>query len=368
MHNIFIEKALHRGQRRVKVIFKYNEDIIKQLREIEGVRWSRTMKCWHIPFTKDYKEILIRKFKDSAEIVEKERFKKKEQKKHGFEPVPEHIQKAINTFYVYLKNLRYSPSTIKTYTQNILKFLIFFAEKPIYAINNNDIQNYNYEMMILKNKSHNAQNQFISALKLFLNTMTHTSINFDEIERAKRSKKLPEVFSKKEVEKIIGGNTNLKHRTLLLLTYGCGLRRNEVCNLKINDVDSERKVLHIRCGKGAKHRIVPLSDKLIDKLRLYFKTYKPKEYLFETNPGNPYPGETAYKVFRRSLEKSGIKKRVGIHALRHSYATHLLENGTDLRYIQELLGHKSSKTTEIYTHVSTHDLNNIGNPSDDLDI
>jgi len=223
-------------------------------------------------------------------------------------------------------------------------------------------------MMILKNKSFNAQNQFLSALKLFLRTINHSSINFEEIERAKKSRKLPEVFSKKEVEKIIKHTPNQKHRTLLLLTYGCGLRRDEVCHLKIYDVDSQRKVLHIRQGKGAKHRIVPLSDKLLEILRAYFKAYRPKKYLFETQPGKAYPGETAYKVFKRSLGKSGIHKKVGIHALRHSYATHLLENGTDLRYIQELLGHKSSKTTEIYTHVSTQDLSNIGSPSDDLDI
>ena len=366
MYTIFTEKTLHRGERRLKVIFGYNKDLIQRLKEMDDARWSQTMKCWHIPYNQDCMEDLTRKFKHLANIAEKRRF----QKNHRQDPppIPQHVKDALNNFYVYLKSLRYTENTIKSYTHHIERFLMFFADKPISSIDNDDIQNYNYEIMVLQNKSFNAQNQFLSALKLFLRTVAHTVIDFDEIERAKKSRKLPEVFSKKEVEKIIRSLTNQKHRTLLLLTYGCGLRRDEVCHLKIHDVDSERNVLHIRKGKGAKHRIVPLSDKLIETLRAYFKAYRPKKYLFETLPGKAYPGDTAYKVFKRALEKSGIHKKVGIHALRHSYATHLLENGTDLRYIQELLGHKSSKTTEIYTHVSTQDLSNIGSPSDDLDI
>ncbi|MFO7827700.1 MAG: tyrosine-type recombinase/integrase [Bacteroidales bacterium] len=364
MQTIFIQKELHRGERRLKIIFRYNDDILRQLKEIPDTRWSRTMQCWHIPYTKDYKENLAKKFKYTAKIVEKERFKKGTKSK----PDPEHIKKALNGFYIYLKNLRYSDSTIKTYTNHIQQFLKFFPDKSIQSINNDDIHYYNYEIMVQKKKSHNAQNQFLSALKLFLRIVTESSIEFDEVERAKRSRKLPEVFSKKEVEKILQSTTNQKHRTMLLLVYGCGLRRNEISALKIHDVDSQRKVLHVRLAKGSKDRIVPLSDKLIETLRSYYKTYKPKRYLFETSAGNPYPGETAYKVFKRALEKSGVQKKVGIHTLRHSYATHLLENGTDLRYIQELLGHKSSKTTEIYTHVGTHNINNIGSPSDDLDI
>ncbi|HSH50305.1 MAG TPA: tyrosine-type recombinase/integrase [Bacteroidales bacterium] len=366
MYTIFTEKALHKGQHRLKVIFRYNEDILQRLREVEDARWSRAMNCWHIPYTQDCIKNLTQKFKYLANVVEKKRYKKNFHKEPA--PVPQHVKEALSAFYIYMKNLRYKQSTIKTYIYHIEKFLVFFADKSIALIDNGDIQNYNYEIMILKNKSFNAQNQFLSALKLFLRTIAQTVIDFDAIERAKKSKKLPEVFSKKEVEKIIGSLSNQKHRTLLLLTYGCGLRRDEVCHLGIFDVDSQRKILHIRKGKGAKHRIVPLSDKLIESLRAYFKAYRPKRYLFETQPGKSYPGETAYKVFKRALKKSGIKKEVGIHALRHSYATHLLESGTDLRYIQELLGHKSSKTTEIYTHVSTQDLSNIGNPSDDLDI
>lgn len=364
MHTIFIEKVLHKGERRLKVIFRYNNDILRQLKEINGTRWSRTMDCWHIPFTKNYKENLIKKFKYTANIVENERFKKGTKSK----PEPEHIKKALRGFHIYLKNLRYSDSTIKTYMKNIQQFLKYFPDKSIHSINNDDIHYYNYEIMVRKNRSHNAQNQFLSALRLFLRTIAHSSIDFDEVERAKKSRKLPEVFSKKEVEKIIQSTSNQKHRTMLLLVYGCGLRRNEISGLRLTDVDSERKILHIRKGKGAKHRIIPLSDKLIETLRSYYKTHKPKRYLFETGEGKPYPGETAYKVFKRALEKSGVNKKVGIHTLRHSYATHLLENGTDLRYIQELLGHKNSKTTEIYTHVSTQDISNIGNPSDDLDI
>ena len=160
---------------------------------------------------------------------------------------------------------------------------------------------------------------------------------------------------------------NIKHRTMLSLIYACGLRRSELLNLRPLNVDSKRNLLLILNSKGKKDRVVPISDNIVEMLRNYYKMYKPKVWLFEgQKAGDQYSEESLAKVLKQACIKAGIKKPVTLHWLRHSYATHLLESGTDLRYIQELLGHKSSKTTEIYTHVSTKSLQNIKSPFDEL--
>ena len=187
------------------------------------------------------------------------------------------------------------------------------------------------------------------------------------IHRPKRSKVLPNVLSKEEVKAILSAHNNLKHKAMLSLIYSCGLRCGELISLKPEHVDSKRSVLVIKQAKGRKDRIAPLSTKIIEMLRQYFLTCKPKVYLFEgQKEGEPYDISSLQKVLKQSLQKVNIQKPVTLHWLRHSYATHLLENGTDLRYIQEILGHRSSKTTEIYTHVSTKSLQKIVSPFDYL--
>jgi integrase/recombinase XerD len=178
---------------------------------------------------------------------------------------------------------------------------------------------------------------------------------------------LPNVLSKEEVKKILDAPANIKHRAMLSLIYACGLRRGELLNLKPADVDSKRKLLIIRQAKGRKDRVAPLSEKIIGLLREYYKTYRPQQWLFEgQDQGEQYSEQSLQSVLKHAVKKVGIKKPVTLHWLRHSYATHLLEKGVDLRYIQELLGHKSSKTTEIYTHVSEKKLINIISPFEDL--
>jgi integrase/recombinase XerD len=174
-------------------------------------------------------------------------------------------------------------------------------------------------------------------------------------------------LSKEEIKAILEALGNIKHRTMLSLIYSCGLRRSELLNLKPTDIDSKRNIVIIRQSKGRKDRIVPLSAKILEMLREYYKSYKPKIWLFEgQNKGERYSEQSLQSVLKQALEKCKINKSVTLHWLRHSYATHLLESGTDLRYIQELLGHNSSKSTEIYTHVSTKSLQNIKSPFDDL--
>jgi integrase/recombinase XerD len=189
----------------------------------------------------------------------------------------------------------------------------------------------------------------------------------DFIQRPRREKRLPNVLSKNEVKTILEAPTNIKHRAMLSLIYACGLRRGELLNLTLKDILSDRNLLFIRQSKGKKDRMVPISPKIIVMLREYYKAYKPKTWLFEGQfPNTRYSEKSLENVLKQSLIKAKISKKVSLHWLRHSYATHLLENGTDLRYIQELLGHSSSRTTEIYTHVSTRNLQQIRSPFDDL--
>lgn len=188
-----------------------------------------------------------------------------------------------------------------------------------------------------------------------------------EIERHKQPRLLPHVLSKEEVKVILQAHQNVKHRAMLSLIYACGLRRGELLNLKLIDIDSNRGLLRINQGKGNKDRLVPISDKVVGMFREYYQYEKPTVYLFEgEKSGEKYSEGSIQKVLKAALEKAKIKKPVTLHWLRHSYATHLLESGTDLRFIQELLGHSSSKTTEIYTHVSQKSLQKIKSPFDDL--
>ena len=195
----------------------------------------------------------------------------------------------------------------------------------------------------------------------------HCNLDVDKLERPRRKYKLPNVLSKEEVKLILNAHSNIKHKTMLSLIYSCGLRRSELLNLKPTDIDSKRNIVIIKQAKGKKDRIVPLSQKILIMLRDYYTTYKPKTWLFEgQNENEKYDERSLSNVLKQALVKANITKPVSLHWLRHSYATHLLESGTDLRYIQELLGHRSSRTTEIYTHVSTKNIQQIKSPFDDL--
>lgn len=344
------EPITHKGEKRIAVYFENKAELIVRFKKLEGARWSTTLKVWHLPNTAEYRK----KFNiDTAPQKE--------------ELLSTEAQQQIQKFVQWLRSKRYSESTIKTYTDTIRVFLHFFSKKTLSEIENNDIIIFNNEY-ILKNKlSASYQNQMVNAMKLFFQTVQNKKLNTDQIHRPKKPKKLPNVLSKEEVKLILEAHSNIKHRTMLSLIYACGLRRSELLNLKPADIDSKRGILLIKQAKGKKDRITPISTKIIEMLRDYYKAYKPQVWLFEgQNKGEQYSEKSLENVLKQALQKVNIKKPVSLHWLRHSYATHLLENGTDLRYIQELLGHNSSKTTEVYTHVSTKSLQKIKSPFDDL--
>jgi integrase/recombinase XerD len=207
----------------------------------------------------------------------------------------------------------------------------------------------------------------VNAIKLFFAQIENYALDLRALHRPRRSRKLPKVLSKEEVKAILVAHCNAKHRMMLSLVYACGLRSGELLSIKPGDIDSRRGIIFIRQGKGRKDRIVPSPQKLLQPLRDYYKAYRATNWLFEGQKvGTRYSPKSLQSVLKQAVRKAGIRKNVTLHWLRHSYATHLLESGTDLRYIQELLGHKRSRTTEIYTHVSTKNIQDIKSPFDDF--
>lgn len=276
-------------------------------------------------------------------------------------------REAIVQFENWLLSKRYSKSTIKTYCDVLRVFFTFHKTISIQHITMQNIIQFNTEYIIGRGLSISYQNQFVNALKLFYLIIRNTNIIIENIARPRREYRLPNVLSKEEVKVLLNTIRNLKHRTMLCLLYSCGLRSGELLNLQPTHIDSKRNIILIKQSKGKKDRIVPLSPKILEMLREYYRYYKPKTYLFEgQNIGEQYDSRSLQLVLKHAVKKAGIHKPVTLHWLRHSYATHLLESGTDLRYIQELLGHNSSRTTEIYTHVSTKNIQQIKSPFDDL--
>ena len=277
------------------------------------------------------------------------------------------IEQHLISFKNYMNFRRYSQNTIKTYADALEVFFRFYKDQAPESLNIEDIINFNTSYILKKNLSASYQNQVINAIKLFYRNRFNRAMEVDFIQRPRREKRLPNVLSKNEVKSILEAPTNLKHRAMLSLIYACGLLRSELLNLTLKDILSDRNLLFIRQSKGKKDRVVPISIKLIEMLRDYYKAFKPKTWLFEGQEvGKKYSERSIQLVLNQAVEKAKIVKPVSLHWLRHSYATHLLESGTDLRYIQELLGHSSSRTTEIYTHVSTRNLQQIRSPFDDL--
>lgn len=271
-------------------------------------------------------------------------------------------EERLDAFTQYMLQRRYSPNTVKSYREALRVFLQFIGEKPLEDITNQDLEEFNHERIIRKGFSASYQNQVINALKLYFQRFHAKHFNLSMIERPKDGFKLPVVLSLEEVERLLNGTANLKHRAMLSVIYSCGLRMGELIDLKICDIDSKRMVIHIQQAKGKKDRVVPLSESTLDLLRSYFMEYRPKEYLFNGEGSLQYSRSSLQNVFRQAVARAGIRKKCTLHTLRHSFATHLLEAGVNLRYIQEFLGHNSPKTTMIYTHVSSEAARKIESP------
>jgi site-specific recombinase XerD len=228
-----------------------------------------------------------------------------------------------------------------------------------------EIRKYLYHLIKIKKVSQSSINQAYSAMKFFYTTTLEREWNDVRIPRVKNGKRLPIVLSMEEVTRLLGCIDNIKHLAILTTIYSGGLRIGEATRLKASDVDSERMTIRVEAGKGNKDRYTLLADHTLDILRTYWKAYRPGEWLFPgTRLGKPISTESVRMVFKRALQKAGIEKKATVHTLRHSFATHLLEAGTDLYYIQRLLGHSTANTTSVYLHITGKDLARVRSPID----
>lgn len=373
---IVLKTVVHRGYERISAYAPYDKHRNELLRGIPGATWSKTMHCWHYPHTRETLNHFFSTFKGKNWINYREvSFNAQKITGHTHDVERKQLSQLdhdkvemIERFRNWLLSNRYAANTINVYCDGVKRFLRFYHDKNISETTKEDIVRFNTGYVLANGYSSSFQNQVISGLRLFLNNIVQMNLIKDDLERPRRSKKLPKVIAKDDLKKMLSAISNLKHQTALTLIYGCGLRRSELINLKLRDIDFQRKVLSVINSKGKKDRQLPLSDKLLGLISKYLAAYSPKLYLIEGQvAGRPYSATSLEKIFKKAMYPIHKSHNFTLHCLRHSYATHLLESGVDLRYIQELLGHKSSKTTEIYTHVSMRSLQNIKNPTDDFD-
>jgi integrase/recombinase XerD len=363
MKKIIIEKSQVDGRERLKLHFPYDREIIDLVRTIPGARWEPKEKCWHIATQAGGVEKLNHRFEGRLLFDE-------DGKTIGLydgrtvgklDLVPEEFIKTL-----VLKN--YSENTIRTYRSMLGEFLNYYRKLDPLKITDEQIREYLIYLLEHRKISMSYQNQSINAIKFYYEQVLGRPVKTYYIQRPKKERILPNVLSEQEVLLILNSTDNLKHKAILSLIYSAGLRRGELINMKINDIDSKRMYVIIRQGKGRKDRYSILSEKVLELLRRYVKQYKPVEWLFEGQFGGQYGASSIQHILKDAVSRSKIRKKVTVHTLRHCFATHLLEHGVDIRYIQELLGHQSSKTTEIYTHITQRGLGKIKSPLDNFDI
>lgn len=366
---VTLSKANHRNTNQILIGFKHDWVLIDVVKHLPHAKWSKTLKSWYVANNKKNLQLIYAVFKDHAYVNSSALFDKKPKQAVNFpKKQTRNLNKGqrelLNNFYKYLKGKRYSPSTVQTYSFFIADFIEFQQHKPIETLTVRDVELFIETVFIKRNYSISTQRQFISAVKQFIVFYPHTNISNLALTRPKKSKILPSVLSPEEIIALIQHTKNLKHRAVLTLMYSAGLRIGELLNLKLTDFNLNRKQIHIKKGKGRKDRYVTLADSFIPLLKNYITTYKPKIYFVEGPNGKSYSASSIRKFLLRSCKHAGIKRKITPHTLRHSYATHLLENGVGLRHIQELLGHAKPETTMIYTHVARKDLLEITSPLD----
>ncbi|WP_242132914.1 site-specific tyrosine recombinase/integron integrase [Aestuariivivens marinum] len=342
------------------------------VKELDNVLWSDEFNMYYLPNSKHNLDSIYNLFRGVAWIDSQYFFQytRSKQLSETFDVSWFRKRKRNSNFRFcpesYLQKLelkKYSNNTVKSYVKCFEDFINHYHDKTIDNLNEKDIRAY-LQFLIQTNRSKSYINQSINSIKFYYEIVLGMPNRFYNIERPRKDKKLPFVLAKDEVIQLIENTNNLKHRCIVSLLYSAGLRRSELLNLKISDIDSSRMLIRVQEAKGNKDRYSLLSNTALKDLRAYYKKWKPKVYLFESPNGGKYSPNSVAKIVSNTAAKVGINKPVTPHTLRHSFATHLLENGTDLRYIQLLLGHSSTKTTEIYTHVAKSSFNSIKNPLD----
>ncbi|MDQ2770482.1 MAG: site-specific integrase [Bacteroidota bacterium] len=279
-------------------------------------------------------------------------------------PPPTAHEVLLSRYCQFIALKRYSPQTLKNYRGAFQLFLTHHSPRLPLELGKQDVLDY-LAGRVAAGISEAYQNLLINAIKFYYEQVEGQPRQYYAVPRPKRPLQNPKLLAKEEVKALLQGTENLKHRAMLMLAYGLGLRLGEVLALTSVDIDAKRMALYVRGGKGKKDRNLPLPEMLLLLLREQFRQFRPTTFLFEgAQPGEPNSARSLQQVVKQAAERAAIRRPISLHMLRHSYATHLLESGTDIRMIQDLLGHASIKTTEIYTHIAqrTH----IASPLDDL--
>jgi len=369
--NITLKRGTHNDQNVIRIEFPFNIQVMDVLRKNTTAKWNKTLGCWYINDTDFSLSTFFELFRGTASIDFSELKNKKDKIKKVQVPLQKEylhrrIVKLPKGYMELLEQKRYSKSTIKTYSAYFKDYMYHFKDCDLTCIKTEEINDYILSLIQLANISGSEQNQRINAIKFYYEKVLGREKQLIRIERPRKERNLPDTLSKVEIQNIFRSTSNIKHRCILELIYSAGLRRSEVLKMKISDIDSKRMLIKINSGKGKKDRYSLLSNNVLIHLREYFIAYKPKKWLFEGQKGQQYSSTSITRVLKKSAQKAGIKKRVHLHMLRHSFATHLLEQGTNLRVIQNLLGHESIQTTEIYTHVSKLEIQKVINPIDEI--
>ncbi|WP_457611196.1 tyrosine-type recombinase/integrase [Lutibacter sp.] len=364
---VLLKRVLHRKKVQLLLVFPYDEFIISKIRKINGYTWSKTLKGWYINYSIKNVEFIKQAlrndvyFKLDISIYNTALKIRTERKPRN---ISEANKEIIKAYIKYLKGKCYSESTVKTYFTFVADFFDYIKDTPLSTLSNRDVEKFLEDVFIPRKYSVSTHRQFISAIKLFKAFYPECKIEEIELKRPKKSKILPTVLSKEEIIDLLRYTKNLKHRAVLAMIYSAGLRISELLNLELRHIDIDRRQIIVKNSKGRRDRNIILAQSFIPLMQNYLMSYEPKIYFVEGKPFQKYSAESIRSFLHKATKIAKITKRVTPHTLRHSYATHLLENGIDLRYIQELLGHAKPETTMIYTHVSKKDLLNIESPLD----
>ena len=355
------------GQKRIGIRpMGFDKSFPGMMKQVRGSRWTPDEKCWHVPYDPAAYAELKRVFGKGQVVVLTEQ-PLKINKRRTKEQVPLKYPEEVTRLEERLMLQRYSQNTVKTYKAFFIQFLNFFPDQHPEALEKQDIVRFMLESSKQRKWSDSTQNQAVNAIKFYYEKVLGQERTFYEF-RPRRSYKLPGVFSEEEVMRLFEVITNLKHKTILMLIYGAGLRIGESIRIRNEDINLDRKTVFIKAGKGKKDRYSVLSENILVVLKHYLKAYKPDYWFFEGPDGGQYTRSSIQKIFRKAVAKAGVNPYSTVHTLRHSFATHLLEHGFDLRYIQALLGHSSSETTEIYTHITKKARQKLVSPLDFIDI
>jgi len=353
--------------------FVYDEKVIAAVKSINGTVWHLKRRFWYINI-EDFKLSTVFDslrnvaYIDYTLLIQNNRTNnnKKPKKTHKVPKEKTEIKNSdpIKKYVRFLNGKRFSKSTIDSYTNFAVELLLFFKGKTIVEISNKDVELFIENFLVPRGYSISSHRQFISSMKHLSECFDVMDILTPELYMPKKSRKLPNILSEEEIVNLIRVTKNIKHRTIITLLYSSGLRIGEILNLRLSDINIERKQIFIKEAKGRKDRYVILADSFIPLLNDYLNTYAPKYWFIEGEPGRKYSASSIRNFLKHSCREANIDKGVTPHTLRHSFATHLLENGVDIRYIQELLGHSKPETTMIYTHISKKQLMKIQSPLD----